>query len=173
MHVFLIGFMGCGKTTLGKKLARKLNWEFIDLDKTIENSERKSVQEIFNTMGEDQFREYEILALQKIIDINSNIIVSTGGGTPCHFNNMHIMNKQGITIYLKTNVGMLAHRLRNSKKKRPLIENLSAVALNAYIVKKLAEREHFYQQAGYEVETKDLDLMQVVDIINEAMKKKK
>ncbi|NOZ45651.1 MAG: shikimate kinase [Chlorobi bacterium] len=167
MIVFLIGFMGCGKTTLGKRIANKLNWQFIDLDTYIEKMQNATVSEIFQNEGEHKFRIYEQTALNEIIKTENKTIVSTGGGTPCIIENIELMNKNGTTIYLKASYSLLVNRLKNSKKTRPLIKSMNQVELPIFVLKKLAEREPFYKKAQYIVDTKSIELGAIVKLINE------
>jgi Shikimate kinase len=140
--------MGSGKTTIGKLLAKKLNLPFIDLDLFIENRYRKSVGEIFIEKGEADFREIERKALHEVSQFE-NLIISTGGGTPCFFDNMTIMNEAGTSIYLKVGIEELAKRLSGCKEKRPLIKDKSPEELKEFISINLEKREIFYNQASY------------------------
>lgn len=144
MRIFLIGFMGSGKTTVGKALAKKLNVSFTDLDRYIEEENHKSISEIFTEKGEEGFRELESVALREIIAKDSTII-SCGGGTPCFNNNIELMNKSGLTVYLQYPAGKLKNRLLPNMRKRPLLKNLkTAEELDEYIRFKLIEREKHY-----------------------------
>jgi shikimate kinase len=146
--VILIGFMGCGKTTLGRKLARSLDYAFIDADDAIEKAEGLTIPEIFAQKGEAYFRELEhafIAGLQQ----QSNAIVSTGGGMPCFGNNMELLNAAGITIYLQRPVLELAHRLTHARKQRPLIAGKNHEELVHFISELLPIREQYYLQATY------------------------
>ncbi|MDR0506151.1 MAG: shikimate kinase [Dysgonamonadaceae bacterium] len=166
--IFLIGYMGSGKTTIGKCLAKRLNMQFIDLDTYIENKYRKSIVEIFADKGEDGFRKIEKEMLQEII-LFEDVVISTGGGCPCFFNNMELMNNAGITIYLKMSVDELTKRLSGtSKEKRPLIKYKNANELKSFIIDSLAKRDFFYSQAIYvynaELSRKDISYI-VSDLI--------
>ena len=152
---FLIGYMGSGKTTVGKQLARKLNLQFIDMDLFIENRYHKSISVIFEEKGEDGFREIERKALHEIIDFE-NVVISTGGGLPCFFDNMEVMNQVGTTIYLKVSVEELTERLRTGKQQRPLIKDKTQEEVKDYITENLAKREEFYNRATFIFETDDL-----------------
>src|SRR5664279_2309648 len=121
--IYIIGFMGSGKTTIGKKLASVLGWSFIDLDKEIEKHEGKTISVIFSEKGEDYFREVESHLIRNLKS-GTDTIISTGGGTPCYSNNMDIMLKSGLTIYLKLTPSQLRNRLSESKGDRPLIKDL-------------------------------------------------
>lgn len=146
MRIFLIGFMGCGKTTLGKKLALKLNYEFIDLDQHIEERAGMSVGNYFSNHGEDAFRELESEVL-KSTAYPINCIISTGGGTPCYFDNMEFMNHTGVTTYIYMTPEALAKRLAQGKHKRPLIKDMDEEQLIRFIETKLSERNTWYRRS--------------------------
>ncbi|GHS93932.1 shikimate kinase [Bacteroidia bacterium] len=146
--IFLIGYMGSGKTTMGKQLAKKLNLQFVDMDLFIENRYHKSISAIFEEKGEATFREIERKTLHEIIDFE-NVIISTGGGLPCFFDNMDMMNQSGITIYLKVSVEELAKRLRTGKQKRPLVKDKKPEELKDFIAMNLEKREAFYNKATF------------------------
>lgn len=164
MKIFLLGYMGSGKSTAGKKLASRLGMNFLDLDEYIETEYGKTIPEIFGQDGEDRFRELEHLYLQKVI-MGDNLVISLGGGTPCHYNNMELINNNGVSIYFKMSADALAHRLVNAKKKRPLIDGMSEEQLKSYIHNNLDKREIFYLQAHYKVKAKDLDIDELADFI--------
>jgi shikimate kinase len=155
MRIFLNGFMGCGKSTIGKKLANKLGYGFIDLDDYIEKKSKRTIPEIFRSSGEDFFRGLETYSLKELATLE-NVVVSTGGGTPCFNNNMDLINSSGISIYLKMSSDTLYSRLRQSRAGRPLIENFNDEELREYIASKLNEREFFYAQSHFKVKAKDL-----------------
>lgn len=145
-RIFLIGYMGVGKTTVGKKLARILSKNFIDLDKFIESKYHKTIAELFAEKGEDEFRKIEERALSEVSQIE-NVIVSTGGGAPCFFDNMKLMNESGLTVYIYAEPSELAARLLASKNVRPIIAGKSPEELIPFITTHLSERERFYNQA--------------------------
>ena len=164
MKIFLIGYMGSGKSTAGKKLAAKLGMEFYDLDEYIEKEYGKTIEEIFDSEGEEKFRDMEHNALKAFLE-KDNIILSAGGGTPCFYDNMDLMNDHGVTIYIKMSVDSLAHRLVNAKKKRPLIRDMSEFDMKNFIATNLEKREPFYLQAQYKVKGKDLDIDELAGFI--------
>ena len=164
MRIYIIGFMGCGKSTLGKKLAKVMDMPLYDLDKEIEKSEGMSIPEIFESHGESYFRESEKNNLKKISD--EDAIISCGGGAPCFFDNMDWMNNNGFTLFLNLPVGALANRLENSKHKRPLLENLD-IPLEDYIAEKLAERAEHYQKAKMIVNGLGLDVNHLAEVLKE------
>jgi shikimate kinase len=146
MIIFLIGFMGSGKSTLGRRLAKKISWDFMDMDKELEEQEGMPVASIFEQKGEGYFREQESALLQKL-DPALNMVVATGGGSPCYKDNMEVMNTKGVTVYLRMHECSLACRLEKARAVRPLIEGLQPEELRKYIRRKLDEREPFYNQA--------------------------
>ena len=138
--------MGTGKTTVGTLLANKLNWSFIDIDCFIENRYHKTITSIFEEKGETGFREIEHRTLQEISGFEK-VVISTGGGLPCFFDNMDLMNQSGITIYLKSSVDELTNRLNFDKQKRPLIKDKSPEELRDFVETNLIKREQFYSRA--------------------------
>lgn len=146
--LIFIGFMGSGKTTIGKKIAHRLAYNFIDTDDYIEKVYAKSISTIFQEHGEIGFRQIETAIIQEL-NYTSNLVISTGGGLPCFNENMTFLNKKGSTIYLKTSVDILVSRLLKDRITRPLLENMSEQALQNFVEKKLAEREIFYAQAQF------------------------
>lgn len=146
MRIFLIGYMGAGKTTLGKLLARRMNLNYIDTDHFIESRYRKKVSDIFSSEGEARFREIEHRILLEVSEFE-DVVVSTGGGLPCFNDNMTIMNHKGITVYLDVSVEELAERLKTSKSIRPLIKKRSGGELVDFIREHLNVRRQFYEQS--------------------------
>lgn len=146
--IFLIGFMGSGKSTLGKRLAKRTGRLFIDLDEQIEQAAGLPVPEYFKQHGEEKFREMERDTLQNL-PVDGPVVVASGGGTPCFFDNMAWMNDHGITVYLKLPPATLLSRLiKGDLNTRPLLRDQTEEQLLLYIQTKLEEREHWYQQAG-------------------------
>lgn len=166
--IFLLGFMGCGKSSTGKKLAKILHLNFIDLDREIEMHSQKTIAEIFEEKGEEYFRTLESNILRNQGGRGSSII-AVGGGTPCFNENMDYMNSVGKTVYLKSSSGRLLGRLRQGKKKRPLIANLNDSELSSIIKNLLSKRSEFYQKADiiFSIEdfsVEDLSLLLSSDI---------
>lgn len=155
--IYIIGFMGSGKTTAGKKLASLLGWSFIDLDKKIEEHAGKTIPEIFSQNGEDFFRSTETRLL-KDLKSETNSVISTGGGTPCYSDNMDYMLKTGLTLYLKMTPDQLKIRLSESNGERPLIKDLDQEKLQFFIEEKLSEREKWYSMSVITVEGVNLDI---------------
>jgi len=155
--IYIIGFMGSGKTTAGKKLASLLGWSFIDLDKRIEEYAGKTIPEIFSQSGEDYFRIIETQLLRNL-KMCTKTVISTGGGTPCYIDNMDYMIETGLTIYLKLTPAELKGRLSQSKGKRPLIKDLDQNELTSFIKEKLAVREKWYERSDITMDGIDLDI---------------
>jgi shikimate kinase len=154
-RIFLIGYMGVGKTTLGKELAAKLGYQFIDLDHYIQGRYQKTINEIFAELGEPQFREIESRLLKEVAQFE-DIIISTGGGAPCFFDNINVMKENGLVIYLKTAPAMLVKRLYAGRDKRPLIKDKNEEELFDFISEGISKRESFYKQAQLTFETDGL-----------------
>ncbi|MDR0750165.1 MAG: shikimate kinase [Tannerellaceae bacterium] len=146
-RIYLIGYMGAGKTTVGKELARQMNLSFIDLDHYIEARYHKTVRQLFQEKGEVVFRDIECKMLHEAGMIE-NVVISTGGGAPCFFDNMSYMNQTGTTVYLKTSSGELAKRLELVKHTRPVLKGLSGENLKQFITDNLEKRDPWYKQAS-------------------------
>lgn len=171
MNIFLLGFMGAGKTSVGKILAQELNFQFIDLDQSIEADENSSISEIFSRFGESKFRELERNALNKTIKLK-NTIVSTGGGTPCFFDNMQQINKNASSIYLKFSPETLASRIKlDSVNERPLAKEKNKEELILFTKDKLSEREKFYAQAQIIINEETLKPKELAHLILKELKK--
>lgn len=151
MKVFLLGYMASGKTTIGKKLAKELGLSFVDLDQMIESRESKSVSDIFTDGGEALFRGVEMKYLKELIDVNSDMLISTGGGTPCFYDNMRDMNTSGLTIYLEMDAKSLTYRLMNAKGDRPLVNNIGEEELLEFVEQQMEERKYYYMEAKMKV----------------------
>ena len=147
-RIFLVGYMGAGKTTLGRALAKTLGLQFVDLDCYIEERYHKTISQIFADKGENGFRELEKRMLHEAGEFE-NVVISTGGGTPCFFDNMDYMNSQGTTVYLDVPVERLFIRLSIARHKRPLIKEKNDEELRAFISEQLEKREGYYRKAEY------------------------
>ncbi len=154
-RIFLVGYMGVGKTTIGRLLAKEMDLEFIDLDKVIESKYYKTISELFAEKGEEEFRKIEQCYLREVSQFE-NVVISTGGGTPCFFDNMDLMNRMGKTIYIKASVEELALRIKRSKNIRPILKNQSPENLENFIENHLDERIEFYQKASIIVDTQKI-----------------
>jgi shikimate kinase len=147
MKIFLVGFMGCGKSTLGRKLAARLGYSFIDLDELFEQKEGTTIAKYFVSHGEEAFRQEESNIL-KYTDFPEMSIISTGGGLPCYFDHMDWMNANGKVIYIQMSPKALASRLEYGKEERPLLHGKHGDELVTFIAEKLAERETHYLKSG-------------------------
>lgn len=164
MKVFLIGFMGSGKSTAAKKLASRLGYEYLDLDERIEQGEGSTIDEIFRQEGEEKFRKLEYTYLRALKD-RQQVVIAAGGGTPCYLGNMRYMNATGITVYLKMTPAQLHSRLKKATGNRPLLKGQDGEDLLQSIDQKLDERERFYRQATLTVNGFDLDVNALADKI--------
>lgn len=168
-RIILIGYMGAGKTTIGKALAKDLGLMFYDLDWYIESRMRKTVAQIFEERGEEGFREIERNMLHEVAEFE-NVVISCGGGTPCFFDNMEYMNQQGQTLYLQASPEVLAAHLRMGKSVRPLIAGKTDEELMAFIKESLEKRDPFYTKAKYIL---NVDLMENYEKIKVSVDKAK
>jgi shikimate kinase len=147
MKIVLVGYMGSGKSIIGKLLSEKSSLEFIDLDSEIEKVEKKSIKLIFAQKGEIYFRNIEHLVFKELMNSNQNVIISTGGGTPCYANNHEFLIQNGvISIYLKASVETLFGRLKNEKTKRPLLQDKTNQEMKEFIAIHVFERSFFYSK---------------------------
>ncbi|PLX18163.1 MAG: shikimate kinase [Marinilabiliales bacterium] len=165
MRVFLIGFMASGKSSAGKKLAKKIDLPFVDLDDYIEEKYNSTIRLLIYEKGIDTFREIEKNSLDELIHKYKDVLISTGGGTPCFFNNMELMNSKGVTIYLEVDIPTLVDRLIHSKKDRPLIWGKTRDDLTVYAKDLLAKRHDFYSKAQHKVNGKNLKIESLVELI--------
>jgi shikimate kinase len=154
-RIFLIGFMGSGKNYWGNLWAEKTGYDFVDIDELIEREQEKSIAEIFAEDGEDHFRNLETIALRSLSN-KSNIIIASGGGTPCFNDNISWMNENGTSVYLQSSPENILKRLVSEKEKRPLIKNLQDEELLFYITEKIKERDFFYSKAQIILKVDDL-----------------
>lgn len=160
----MIGYMGCGKSTLGRRLSKHLGVQFVDMDHYIEERNCKTIPQIFAEEGEAEFRIKERKALEELSEF-TDIVIATGGGAPCFFDNIGLMNQSGLTIYMNIDPGILADRLLKSKTERPLIKGKSREELVAFIDETLKKRDAFYSQAKYQITQPDVDLEYVEQLI--------
>ena len=156
MRIFLLGFMGSGKSTIGKKLASKMNLKFVDLDRFIESEMDYSVEDAFALQGEKYFREQEANALVKITK-QDNFVVALGGGTPCFADNFGVIKSTGISVYLQMDKVDLYNRLAANRGNRPLLYSLNENELEAYISNTLDVREEYYNEADIVISAKDFN----------------
>ena len=160
-RIILIGYMGAGKTTVGKALAAELGLPFYDLDWYIENRMHKKVKEIFDESGEEGFRKIERNMLHEVAEFE-NVVLSCGGGTPCFYDNMEYMNAQGMVVYLRCSPQVLFRHLKMGKGVRPLLLGKNDEELLAFITEQLEKREEYYMKAANIV---DVTLMERPDKI--------
>lgn len=153
-NIILIGFMGSGKSSLGKKIAKKLNYRFIDSDAEIEQVQQQSIPEIFKKKGEDFFRQLEADFIRSIPQ-DEPFVLSTGGGTPCYHDNLTFLKQIGIVFFLQLSSFELSQRLLQAKTQRPLITGKNEEELYLYIKKKLSERLPYYSQAHFILKGKE------------------
>lgn len=166
-RIILIGYMGAGKTTIGKALSKELGIIFYDLDWYIESRMRKTVSEIFAERGEEGFRQIEYNMLHEVAEFE-DVIISCGGGTPCFFDNMDYLNQQGQVVYLKAEPEVLYKHLQMGRVERPLLKGKSKEELLKFIKEQLEKREPFYTKAHY---TLDVSLMDNYDKIKISVEK--
>ena len=160
-RVILVGYMGSGKTTVGKALSKATGMMFYDLDWYIESRMHKTISQIFAERGEEAFRQIEYNMLHEVAEFE-DVIISCGGGTPCFFDNMDYLNQQGDVVYLKASPETLYKHLLMAKVERPLLKNKTADELISYISGHLQERLPYYQKARY---TLDVDVLDAYDKI--------
>ena len=165
MRIYLIGYMGCGKTTLGRKLASRLGVSFIDMDSYIQNRYFKTVTDIFKDEGEEGFRRKENTCLIEISEME-NVVVSTGGGTPCFYDNIDLMNHTGISIFLDVKPEILAARLNNSHTARPLIQQKKGEELIIHINNMLQERLPYYNKASFRFAGDNITVDEIMQKLN-------
>lgn len=165
MRIFLIGFMGSGKTHWGNRIAEKLQIPFYDLDAVIVQAEGMSISEIFSIKGEEYFRYMEKQTMEDLVLREENFVLSAGGGTPCFFNNIEFMKRNGRVLWLNTSLEVLNQRLLKEKKMRPLLRNIDEAGLRAYIIRKLSERKMYYEQADMMVHEEIMALEPLVSLL--------
>lgn len=151
MSLFLVGYMGSGKSSIGKRLANRLEFDFIDMDNELEDYAQAKIEDIFSQSGEDSFRMLENRILNKLIARNDHLVIATGGGVPCHSENMTKITEHGFTLYLDLSPSKVARRIEMSNRKnpgkRPLVKDKSGEELLAYVTDHLIVRKPFYEQA--------------------------
>lgn len=151
MKIFLVGYMACGKSRMGRIMAREQAVRFIDLDAYIIDRERCSIGEIFARIGEEGFRKLETRYLQEVCELYEDFVLSTGGGTPCFNGNMEYMNRCGHTIFLNTDIDTITARLIQGRQKRPLVNGLKDEEIYDFVKKHREERLPYYKMAKEEI----------------------
>jgi shikimate kinase len=166
--VVLIGYMGSGKSVVAKKLANQIGISAVELDEMIEKKCEMSIQELFSSKGELFFRKEEHQLFLNLLNDENDMVISTGGGTPCYFNNHELLNEENvISIYLKASIDTLCNRLLKGKQKRPLIANLNDNDIKEFVAKHLFDRSFYYNQATYKV---NVDAKTIDEIVAEIAK---
>lgn len=164
MKIFLVGYMGSGKSKTAEALAKVLKLDWIDIDSQIQIKEGRSISQVFETSGQEYFRELEKKTLHETGSKN-DVVISTGGGLPCYFDNMDWMNNEGFTVYLEANSGLLFHRLASMREGRPLIEKLNDVELMEQISSHLIHRIPYYKKAKLVVGAANVNVKQIAEKI--------
>lgn len=164
--IILVGYMCAGKTTVGRQLAKELNYSFYDLDWYIEERFHTKISRIFAEEGEIRFRDLERRMLHEVAEFE-NVVLSCGGGTPCFFDNMDYMNQTGQTFYLKASPQTLLQHIAISKGERPLLKNKNPEELRTFISEQLIEREPFYEKAQHVIDINVLDSLNKVSLVVE------
>ncbi|MCH2022480.1 MAG: hypothetical protein MK207_08390 [Saprospiraceae bacterium] len=162
-NLYLLGFMGSGKSYVGKHIAEKIGWEFCDLDAVIERKMQCTISEIFDEHGEDCFRQIEHQCLKELL-LTKKTVVALGGGTPCFHDNISLIKKRGVTFFLDLSVDVLYERLIAETHKRPLIKGKSVSELKSFIELKLNERMDCYKKAHYIVSGPDNSINRILNI---------
>ena len=164
--IILVGYMAVGKTKIAHLLSEKTGFKRVDIDKLIENKINLSVSEIFKQKGEIFFRKTEHEVFREVVESNENLIISTGGGTPCYADNHLLLNGGNvISVYLKASIATILKRLGSSKKERPLVADKSTAELKEFVAKHLFERSYFYNQAAFTISVDDKKKEAVADEI--------
>ena len=162
--IVLVGYMGVGKTTIGKELAKKANIPFLDLDELIEKKERQTISELFRLKGEFYFRKLEHQLFKELLSNDDNFILSTGGGTPCYYNNHFLLDNENVSaIYIEASINTIYDRLQNEKEQRPIIKDLNTAELKEFIAKHLFERSFYYQKAKYKINVDGKTIQEIVE----------
>ena len=166
MRIFLIGYMGSGKTTMGRQLASVLNLTFIDLDNFLEEKYFRTIPQIFAEEGEEGFRIKERKVLEEVSSFD-HVVIATGGGAPCFFDNIDLMNNTGKCIFLDVEVRSLVERLIHARTERPLIKGKSPDELRAFIIEMLEKRRPFYEKARYILKGSEIKPQQVIELLKQ------
>jgi shikimate kinase len=166
--IILLGYMGCGKSTIANSLSRMVQLPYVDLDEYIEEKTKQTIKQIFETQGEIYFRKLEHTFFVELLNAPEDVIIGLGGGTPCYANNHELLNKEGVTsIYLKASIDTLFNRLVVNKSKRPLIADKSEEEMKEFIAKHLFDRSFYYNHAQYKVSVDERSIEETVnDVLN-------
>jgi shikimate kinase len=168
--IILLGYMGCGKSTIAQNLSKITNIPFLDLDNCIEKKANLSINEIFEQFGEIHFRKLEHEMFLELLQSSENSIIGLGGGTPCYANNHELLKREDVTsIYLKASIDTLYNRLIHNKSKRPLIANMNEEEMREFIAKHLFDRSYYYHHAQHKVSVDDKAVEETVQDILEIL----
>lgn len=169
--VFLIGYMGCGKSSLGRKLAKATSMRFVDMDSVIEQREGAVISDIFRYEGEEYFRRAERALIDELASSDEDLIISTGGGAPTWGDNMEVMNRAGHSIYLRRTAQQIASRLSpHGRYKRPKLRGLNDEELVAFMTQNMAEREPFYARATHCIDCAECSDAELIELIEKIVK---
>ncbi|RDV10396.1 shikimate kinase [Pontibacter diazotrophicus] len=167
MLIFLIGMMGSGKTTLGRQLAERLGYAFVDLDEYLEKRVGRSIAEVFEQEGQERFRELEREALEAVVLDYDDAVISTGGGAPCFFDNIDFINRHGVSCFLDVPVEEISRRLLASNLQvRPLLAGKSEEEVSSFLAKTLSLRKQFYEQANIQLKGPAISVEQLQHLLN-------
>ncbi len=171
MKIFLVGYMGCGKSTLGRKLAKATDMLFVDMDSWVEEREGATISDIFRYQGEEYFRQKERALIEELALSDENLVISTGGGAPAWRDNMQRMNAVGECFYLRRTAQQIASRLSpHGRQKRPKLRGLNDEELVAFMTENMAEREPFYAQARHCIDCASKSDEEIINLISEIVK---
>ncbi|MBM3922346.1 MAG: shikimate kinase [Sphingomonadales bacterium] len=162
MRIYLIGFMGAGKSFWGPRLAREAGFRFFDLDQVLEESQGERIDTIFSQHGEEAFRQLEKDCLHLLTESHTQFVMACGGGTPCFLNNIEYMKQSGKVVWVNPAVETIAQRLTTARQQRPLLQSVTDEELLGYIQKKMADRRLYYEQADLRIDEEPIDLSAVL-----------
>ncbi len=171
LKIILVGYMAVGKSTIGNLVSKKTNFKAIDLDDMIEKKLKMKISDIFHQKGEIYFRKVEHETFKEVLEVREDLIISTGGGTPCYANN-HLLLKGNNTMsfYLKASIDVIVERLKTEKKQRPIVSNKSDEEIQDFVAKHLFERSYFYNQANHiisiDYKTPEIIASEIINFLN-------
>ena len=168
MRIYMIGFMGAGKSYWGPRLAQEAGLRFYDLDREIEDSQESTIDQLFDQKGEESFRAIEREMLHLLTESHSDFVMSCGGGTPCFLNNIEYMKRSGKVVWINPAIEVLAGRLWSERDQRPLLRSVSQSELEGFIQKKMADRRLYYEQADVRVDEETIDVTSLLKSIAHA-----
>jgi len=169
MKIFLIGYMASGKSTIGRKMAEEMEFNFLDLDNEIEKSESMKISEIFSTGGEALFRGIEMKCLRKVLSLKGDYIISSGGGTPCFYDNMDRMKAAGHTLFLEMDAKSITFRLMNARGDRPMVNGIEEGELLEFVTQQMEERRLCYADAHSTVNALGMTDHKIKELCNRLM----